>query len=164
MIEFEDTSQAIEKEKLETSFADKINSDWQDVKDLDESSTTNKTGKTDDASIEFESLRENDWMELEDTTPTGNEILETQNETLSTSENINELKAEIRKIKEAMEDVKRERSELEENSRRMISKSDRRDKIRSVLLRGRDQIIATLRSDAKALQEKGIFSANCDQG
>ena len=153
LIECEDWSQAIEKEKLEESSEEKIDTDWQDVMDLQESSLANKRENTDE-SIEFESFWENDLMKLEDTLPTGKTIL--LNETLSTSENI-ELKAKIRKMKEAMEDMKRERSEVEENFRKLISKSERRDKIRTVLLRGRINNIETLQSEVQALQNKGIF-------
>ena len=153
LIECDDRSQAIEKEKLEESSEEKVETDWQDVMDLQESSLANKREKTDE-SIEFESFWENDLMKLEDTSPTGKKIL--LNETLSTSENI-ELKAKIRKMKEAMEDMKRERSEVEENFRKLISKSERRDKIRTVLLRGRSNNIETLQSEVQALQNKGIF-------
>ena len=153
LIECEDRSQPIEKEKLEESSEEKIETDWQDVMDLQESSLANKRENTDE-SIEFESFWENDLMKLENTSPTGKKIL--LNETLSTSENI-ELKAKIRKMKEAMEDMKRERSEVEENFRKLISKSERRDKIRTVLLRGRSNNIETLQSEVQALQNKGIF-------
>ena len=153
LIECDDRSQAIEKEKLEESSEEKIETDWQDVMDLQESSLANKRENTDE-SIEFESFWEHDFMKLEDTSPTGKKIL--LNETLSTSENI-ELKAKIRKMKEAMEDMKRERSEVEENFRKLISKSERRDKIRTVLLRGRSNNIETLQSEVQALQNKGIF-------
>ena len=153
LIECEDRSQPIEKEKLEESSEEKIETDWQDVMDLQESSLANKRENTDE-SIEFESFWEHDFMKLEDTSPTGKKIL--LNETLSTSENI-ELKAKIRKMKEAMEDMKRERSEVEENFRKLISKSERRDKIRTVLLRGRSNNIETLQSEVQALQNKGIF-------